>query len=43
MCIQKKYDFACIFSNVHISTNNVLKHLKSCVVVDEIHVQGTCL
>ena len=35
------YFFGLYFSNVHISTNIVLKDIKSLVAVDEIHVEGT--
>ena len=38
--IQKKV-VGLYFSNVHISTNIVLKNIKSRVAVGEIHVEGT--
>ena len=35
------YFFGLYLSNVHISTNIVLRNIKSLVVVGEIHVEGT--
>ena len=39
ICIQKDF-FGFYFSIVHISTNVVLRNLKSRVAIGEIHVEG---